>query len=122
MNEGPVFTALNENNAINHALSLCGAPVLIKPFAGMAVGQRIIFTYEAYDKLEGGTQKFVWSITSRALIPEELEHGCLLTIPREQLVKHCYGHAKAYYSIEENRETSPRTEVYVDLRVGGICR
>lgn len=121
LNHGPVFTAVNENGAINLELSLCGAPVQISPFEGMASGQKIVFTYEAYDKLNGGNQKFVWTYTSRELIPEELEHGLHLTVPRELLLKHCYGHAEAYYSIQGQPERSHRTHVYVDLRFGGTC-
>ncbi|HEX8592240.1 MAG TPA: hypothetical protein VF682_02995 [Pseudomonas sp.] len=121
LKEGPVFSALNENGAINQELSLCGAPVLIKPFSGMTAGQKIIFTYVAFDKLDGGNKKFVWSHTSMELTDEEATNGYSFRVPREELLKHCYGHAEAYYLIDGEEEKSNQTHVYVDLRIGGIC-
>ena len=121
MNHAPVFTSINQNGAINQKLSAQGAPIFIKPVKGMRLGQRIEFTYEAYDKLDEGDKKFVWTFLSQALTERELRGGYHLNLPREQLIKHCFGHGEAFYVIHDEQQPSHRSHIWVDLRHGGSC-
>ncbi|OCR21807.1 hypothetical protein AFK24_27960 [Pseudomonas syringae] len=121
--DAPEFTALNENGAINVELSVNGAPVFIKPYTNIASGQTIVFTYEAYNKLVGGEQKFIWTHTSLPLSEEEATAGYNFAVPLAQLTNHCYGHAEAFFQVQSDKGqgNSKRASVFVDLRVAGVC-
>jgi hypothetical protein len=124
--DGPVppeFTALNENGAINEELSVNGAPVHIKPYLNIDVGQTIVFSYEAFDELVGGELKFVWTHTSPPLTETEVTNGYDILIPRDRLLRHCYGHAEAYFHVESatGQGNSGRASAYVDMRRGNTC-
>jgi hypothetical protein len=119
----PEYTALNENGAINDKLSPDGAPVFIKPYTNIAAGQTIVFTYEAYDSLVGGELKFVWQHTSLPLTEEEVANGYTFFIPRNQLIKHCYGHTESFFHVvsDKGQGNSARANVLVDMRRGNTC-
>ncbi len=121
--DAPQFTALNENGAINEELATNGAPVYIKPYTNIEEGQTIVFTYEAYDDLVGGEQKFAWTHTSPPLTAVDVENGYNILVPRERLIRHCYGHAEAFFHVRSNKGqgNSRRASVYVDMRRGNTC-
>lgn len=121
--DAPQFTELNENGAINEELAANGAPVYIKPYTNIEAGQTIVFTYEAYDDLVGGEQKFVWTHTSPALTEADVVNGYNLLVPRERLIRHCYGHAEAFFHVQSDKGqgNSRRANVYVDMRRGNTC-
>jgi hypothetical protein len=89
----------------------------------MAIGQTIVFTYEAYDKLVDGDLKFVWTHTSPALNADQVNEGYHFMVPREELIKHCYGHTESFFHVnsDQGQGNSERTSVYVDMRRGNIC-
>lgn len=124
--DGPVapeYTSLNEFGAINEALSANGAPVYIKPYDNIAPGQTIVFTYEAYDDLVGGDLKFVWTHTSLPLTEDETVDGYTILIPRERLIRHCYGHTESFFHVvsDQGQGNSARASAYVDMRRGNTC-
>lgn len=121
--DAPQFTALNENGAINEELAANGAPVYIKPYTNIEAGQTIVFTYEAYDDLVGGEQKFVWTHTSPKLTEIDVVNGYNILVPRERLIRHCYGHAEAFFHVQSDKGqgNSKRASVYVDMRRGNTC-
>ncbi|WNW10953.1 hypothetical protein RRX38_07220 [Pseudomonas sp. DTU_2021_1001937_2_SI_NGA_ILE_001] len=119
----PLFTDLNENGAINVTNGAHGAPVYIEPYINIAEGQVIVFTYEAYDSLVGGTKKFEWVHTSAALTQAEVDGGYHFLVPRTILNQHCYGHAEATFAVRsaQGQGNSRRASVLVDMRVAGSC-
>ncbi|MCI8209947.1 hypothetical protein AUC61_10420 [Pseudomonas sp. S25] len=121
--DAPQFTALNENGAINEELAANGAPVYIKPYVNIEAGQTIVFTYEAYDDLVGGEQKFIWTHTSPKLTEIDVVNGYNILVPRERLIRHCYGHAEAFFQVQSDKGqgNSKRASVYVDMRRGNTC-
>jgi hypothetical protein len=121
--DAPEFTALNENGAINEELAANGAPVYIKPYTNIKAGQTIVFTYEAYDELVGGEQKFVWMHTSPPITENEVINGYDILVPRERLIRHCYGHAEAFFQVQSDngQGNSTRGSVLVDMRRGNTC-
>lgn len=120
----PEFLMLNENGAINDENSINGAPVHIKPFINIGVGQVIVFRYDAYDDLVGGALKFSWSHTSAALSETNVTDGYDFAVPRNELQRHCFGHVEASFQVisDKGRGNSGSASVYVDLRHAGVCQ
>lgn len=118
--DAPEFTDLNENGAINPVNGAAGAPVYIKPYINIAENQVIVFTYEAYDKLVGGTRLFDWTHTSAALGNEEVINGYNFLVPRTILDRHFYGHVEASFQVrsENGQGNSKRSSVLIDMRGG----
>jgi len=121
--DAPQFEQLNSNGAINRENSVNGAPIYIKPFLNISVGQTIVFTYEAYSDLVSDELSFVWTHTSAPLTSEQVIDGYRFSVPRSELMRHCYGHAETTYQVISDNGTgnSKRASAYVDLRVAGVC-
>lgn len=119
----PEFEQLNANGAINRENSVNGAPVYIKPFANISEGQTIIYTYEAYSDLVANDLSFTWTHTSAPLTADNVAAGYRFSVPRNELMRHCYGHAEATFQVISDKGTgnSKRANAYVDLRVAGVC-
>lgn len=121
--DAPQFEQLNSNGAINRENSVNGAPIYIKPFLNISAGQTIVYTYEAYSDLVSDDLSFEWTHTSAPLTSEQVIDGYRFSVPRSELMRHCYGHAEATYQVISNKGTgnSKRANAYVDLRVAGVC-
>lgn len=118
--DAPEFTDLNEYGAINPINGAAGAPVYIKPYINIATGQVIVFTYEAFDKLVGGTKLFEWTHTSADLTEEEVTSGYNFLVPRSILDRHFYGHVEATFQVrsDKGQGNSRRASVLIDMRGG----
>lgn len=121
--DAPQFERLNANGAINRENSVNGAPIYIKPYINIDVGQTIVFTYEAYDDLVAGGISFIWTHTSPPLTTEQVTQGYRLNVPRNELLRHCYGHAETSFQVlsDTGSGNSKSASAYVDLRVAGVC-
>ncbi|KQQ54985.1 hypothetical protein ASF84_14010 [Pseudomonas sp. Leaf127] len=121
--DAPEFTSLNENGVIERIGSAHGATIFIKPYINIAVGQVIVFTYEAYDQLVGGDKKFEWSHTSANLTPNEVDNGYHLTVPVDTLKRHCHGHVEATFQVKSDKGqgNSKRANVFIDMRYESVC-
>lgn len=121
--DAPQFEQLNSNGAINRENSVNGAPMYIKPYLNISAGQTIIFTYEAYSDLVSDELSFAWTHTSAPLTSAQVVDGYRFSVPRTELMRHCYGHAEATYQVISDKGTgnSKRSSAYVDLRVAGVC-
>lgn len=118
--DAPEFTDLNEYGAINPINGAAGAPVYIKPYINIAAGQVIVFTYEAFDQLVGGTKLFEWTHTSADLTEEEVTNGYNFLVPRSILDRHFYGHVEATFQVRSDtgQGNSKRASVWIDMRGG----
>ncbi|WP_439894669.1 hypothetical protein ACTACV_17800 [Pseudomonas syringae] len=118
--DAPVFTALNSNGAINATNGANGAPVYIKPYTNIAPGQTITFVYEGYDRLVGGTKVTDWTFLSAPLTQSEVDNGYHLTVPREKLDEHYYGHVEASFQVkgDKGQGNSKRGGALIDMRTG----
>jgi hypothetical protein len=121
--DAPEFEQLNANGAINRENSENGAPVYIKPYLNISTGQTIVYTYEAYSDLVAKELRFTWTHTSPPLTEENVVNGYRFSVPRHELMRHCYGHAEATFQVLSDKGTgnSLKANAYVDLRVGGVC-
>ncbi|SHN01050.1 hypothetical protein SAMN05216593_105377 [Pseudomonas asturiensis] len=116
----PVFTDLNVNGAINAINGANGAPVFIEPYDNIEIGQTITFLYEGYDSLVGGNKVLEWTYLSEPLTQTHVENGFHLTVPRDTLDEHYYGHVEASFQVkgDKGQGNSKRGGALIDMRTG----
>lgn len=121
--DAPEFTNLNAGGAIDRENGAQGTPIYIKPYINIEEGHVIVFNYEAYDSLVGGTKKFEWSHTSASLTQNEVDNGYNLVVPRDILARHCFGHIEASFQVrsDNGQGNSKRVNIFIDMRHGGVC-